>query len=247
MHGSSVLSIILAVKDAEPKMLKRCVAAIAGLRHSLRISLTVVSSGELPDVFSLFAGDLGSLELISMEPKGVYSAFNRGLDAELSSYVLFVGVDDIVLPGLDDVLESMLSSTAAPDMIACRSLMQDSGLSCPSKVRGALILRNWCQQGLLYRSNLFAERRFETKYIVQADHKFNIEVVARRGAVIDYRTDTICYFSKGGTTFRQTDLEFRRDLPGIAKDCYGRGFWILALARRALANLIKGDPAKGER
>ena len=247
MHDSLALSIILAVKDAQPKMLKRCIAAIGALRHSSCISLTVVSSGTLPDVFSVFSGDLGSVEVIHMEPKGAYSAYNRGLDAVLGRYVLFLGVDDIVLPGLDDVLGSMISLTAAPDMIACRAFMQDRGLSCPSMVRGSLVFRNWCQQGLLYNSNVFAGRRFDTKYVVQADHKLNIEVVAKKGAVIDYRSDTICYFAKGGLTNQQPDLEFRRDMPNIVKDSYGWTFWLLALARRALANVIKGDPAKGKR
>ena len=247
MLNGSILSIILAAKDVEPKLLKRCVGAMAGLRHSSCISLTVVSSGTLPDVFSLFSDDLRSLKVIHMEPKGIYSAYNRGLDAELGSYVLFMGADDIVLPGLDDVLESMCSATEEPDMIACPVFMQDRGLSSPSRVRGSLVLRNWCQQGLLYRASLFAERRFDPKYVVQADHKFNIEVAAKKGTVIDYRSDTICYFSQGGNMYQRTDLEFRRDMPTIVKDSYGWTFWILALARRSLANLIKGDPAKGER
>jgi glycosyltransferase involved in cell wall biosynthesis len=248
MQDSSILSIILAVKDAEPKMLKRCFGAIAGLRHSSCISLTVVSSGSLPEVFSVFSGDLGNIEVINMEPKGIYSAYNRGLDAELGRYVLFLGVDDIILPGLDDVLETMISSTEAPDIIACRAFVQDRRLSGrPSRLRGSLVFRSWCQQGLLYRATLFAERRFDIKYVVQADHKFNIEVVGKKGSVVDYRLDTICYFSKGGITNQQTDLEFRRDMPAIVKASYGRLFWILALARRWLANVIKGDPAKGER
>jgi glycosyltransferase involved in cell wall biosynthesis len=247
MQDSSILSIILAVKDAEPKMLKRSLGAIAALRHSSSISLTVVSSGTLPDVLSVFSGDLGSLKVIHMESKGAYSAYNRGLDTELGRYVLFLGVDDIVLPGLDDVLGIMVSSIPAPDIIACRAFMQDRGLSCPSRVRGSLVFRNWCQQGLLYRTTLFADRRFDPKYVVQADHKFNIEVVARKGAVIAYRRDTICYFAKGGLTNQQPDLQFRRDMPNIVKDAYGRTFWLLALARRALANVIKGDPAKGKR
>ena len=184
-----------------------------------------------------------AVRIIDTPPNGVYSAYNRGLDEKLGEYVLFLGVDDLVLPGLDRVMEYVLSIDDKPDFIPCFSIMQDVGLSGPSKIRGALIFRNWCHQGLLYGSKLFCNKRYDVKYKVQADHKFNLELMADKNHKVIYRDDVITHFASGGLTSTYPDLLFRADMPTIVRNSYGVFFWLIALAKRKLADLIKGAPA----
>jgi len=244
MSEKTVLTVILAVKDAEEKQLTGCMWSVASLRNSRSIDLVIVSSGRFPgladDCKSLFR----SVKVVESAPLGVYSAYNRGLDERLGEYVLFLGVDDVVLPGLDRVIDMIMSLEDKPDFIPCYSLMQDVGLSGPSKIRGALMFRNWCHQGLLYGSKLFAGKRFDVKYKVQADHKFNLELMADKKLKVLYRNDVITHFASGGLTSTFPDLLFRADMPSIVRNSYGNFYWLIALAKRKLSDLVKGDPTK---
>lgn len=194
----------------------------------------IVSSGELPELMKEHTASLNNIAIIDAKPLGVYSAFNRGLDENPEGYVLFLGVDDIVLPGLDRVIEFILSSDERPELIAACSLRQGIGLSIPGKVRGSLIVRNWCQQGLLYHSKLFEDKRFDVTYIVRADHKFNLELVANRKNRVVYRSDVITHFSSGGFSSQVADLKFIADMPSIVRHSYGPFFWLFALIVREL-------------
>lgn len=241
-HTYPILTVILAVKDSVEAQLNSCVWAIASLRNSAFIELLIVSSGAVarPDerCRKIFYG----VKVVDAEPLGVYSAYNRGLEEKLGEYVLFMGVDDLVLPGLDRVIDSLLDADYRPDLVACYAYMQDVGLSGPSKIRGSLIFRNWCHQGLLYNSRLFTKRRFDIKYRVQADHKLNLELIADRSLRVAYRKDLIAHFASGGLTSKFPDLLFRADMPGIVLNSYGFFYWIIALAKRKLADWIKGPP-----
>ena len=239
---SPLFTIILAVKDVNQNQFNACVCSVAALRHAGYIKLIVVFAGKPPQLLDGVKSLFHSVMLIESEPLGVYSAYNRGLDEQLGEYVLFLGVDDLVLPGLDNVLTLILSSEGRSDIILCYSLMQDVGLSGPSKMRGALIFRNWCHQGLIYSSKLFHTKRFDIKYKVQADHKFNLELMADRNLKVCYRKDVITHFASGGLTSTVKDLQFRSDMPDIVRESYGIFYWLLALAKRKLADLIKGVP-----
>lgn len=242
MLKKPILTIILAVKDTNAKQLNGCVWSIASLRNSSQIDLVVVSSGTFPGMDNGCVSLFYSVKIVDSEPLGVYSAYNRGLDEQLGEYVLFLGVDDLVLPGLDRVIEVVLSMEDRPDFIPCYSLMQDIGLSGPSKIKGALMFRNWCHQGLIYGAKLFENKRFDIKYKVQADHKFNLELMANTNLKITYRNDVITHFASGGLTSSYPDLLFRADMPTIVRESYGIFYWLIALTKRKLADLIKGAP-----
>jgi len=236
------LTVILAVKDPDQAQLNACVWSIASLRNSRNIDLLMVYSGSAPVLDNSCRVRFHEVRLVESEPLGVYCAYNRGLDERLSLYVLFMGADDLALPGLDVVLDSVRSEENSPDVIACYSYMQNVGLSGPSRVKGALIFRNWCHQGLLYGSRLFTKKRFDVRYKVQADHKFNLELFADRNLKVDYRSDVITHFASGGLTSKVPDLRFRADMPDIVRAAYGNFYWLIALGKRALADIIKGSP-----
>jgi glycosyltransferase involved in cell wall biosynthesis len=239
--ANAILTIILAVKDANEEQFNACLGSIVSRRNSHRFDLVIVSSGFLPAIDDSIRERLHNIVVIKQEPQGVYNAYNRGLDETLADYVLFLGVDDLILPGLDNVIES-ISFEDKPSLVAACSLMQGIGISKPSKMRWARIFRNWCQQGLLYRSDIFSGKKFDTKYKMQADHKFNMELVSNPNTMISYRNDIITRFSTEGLSQRVHDWKFRADMPSIARSCYGDMFWIIALIKRKLADIIKGWP-----
>jgi hypothetical protein len=235
----SVLTIILAIKDVDERQLYRCISSILSLKYSEYIDLLIISSGVLPNLNNTPVHYLNDFTVISTEARGVYSAYNRGIDEKPNGYVLFLGVDDVVLPGLDRVIEFILSLEVQPELIAACSLMQDIGLSQPNKFKSYLIFANWCQQGLLYHSKLFEDKRFDTEYVVRADHKFNIELIGDKKNRVVYLSDVITHFSSGGFSSRVEDSKFKADMPAIIKQSYGNFYWLIALAASKLSKFVK--------
>jgi glycosyltransferase involved in cell wall biosynthesis len=234
------LTVILAAKDPDAAQFEGCVASIAALRNSPRFDLVIVSSGRIPTISESLRSRLHRVHIVVQEPRGVYQAYNRGLDDVRTPYVMVMGCDDMLLPGLDRVIDS-IDGERKPHMFAACVLAQDYGIARPTRFRWGLIFRVWCQQGLLYRSDVFAARRFDCRYPVQADHKFNMELVSDPKTVVEYRDDVISHFASGGLSSTQRD-SFRDDMPGIVRTCYGPFFWVVALAKRALADLLKAQP-----
>jgi glycosyltransferase involved in cell wall biosynthesis len=237
-HDLPFLTIILAVKEPDAAQFDSCIASIAALRNSFRFDLVIVVSGKLPEISDTIKGRLHTVRVVDQEPRGVYPAYNRGLEEIRSTYVMVMGCDDLLLPGLDKVLDS-IPTGQLPHIVAARVLMQDIGVVGPSRVRWGLIFRNWCQQGLLYRTDIFSSRRFDCKYPIQADHKLNMEVVSNPAMVIQYRNDIICHFSSSGLSQKAYDWVFREDMPNIVRTYYGPFFWIVALTKRKLADIFK--------
>jgi len=75
---------------------------------------------------------------------------------------------------------------------------------------------------------------------MQADHKFNMELVSSPQTQILYMSDVIAHFSSNGISQTSFDWVFREDFPDIVRSCYGSIFWLIALLKRKLANYIKG-------
>lgn len=233
------LTVILAAKDPDAAQFDACIASIAALRNSPRFDLVIVVSGRLPAISDSFKARLHSIHIVEQEPCGVYHAYNRGLDDVRTPYVMVMGCDDLLLPGLDEVIDS-IAGKQRPHIVAACALAQGFGIARPSRFRWGLIFRVWCQQGLLYRSDIFATKRFDCHYPVQADHKFNMELVSDPRTVVEYRDDVICHFSSGGFSQMHRD-SFREDMPSIVRKYYGLFFWIVALTKRSLADLFKGQ------
>ncbi len=243
---SAVLTVILAAKDPPPAQFDACIASIAALRNAPLIDLLVVSGGEAPVICERFAARLHSARMIQQEPRGVYAAYNRGLDEAHTPYVMVMGCDDLLLPGFDNVL-STIPVERRPDMIAAQTLMQDRGISRPSRRRWGLIFRNWCQQGILYNASVFASRRFDCKYRMQADHQLNMELVSNPASVIEYRDDVVCHFSSSGISQTVNDWKFREDAPRLIRTYYGPVWGGIALAKRWMADVVKQRPRQRQR
>jgi glycosyltransferase involved in cell wall biosynthesis len=238
--NSPLLTVVLAVKAPTAAQLDGCIAAIAALRNSPRVDLVIVANGCPPAISESCVARLHRLHIVEEHaPRGVYHAYNRGLDQVETPYVMVMGSDDLLLPGLDNVIDS-IARGERPHLLASAVLMQDIGVVRPSRWRCGLIFRNWCQQGLLYRSDTLLTRRFDCKYPVQADHKLNMELVSAYGTVIEYRDDVVCHFASGGLSQKVQDFAFRRDMPGMVRAYYGPFFWIVALVKRKLADVLKG-------
>jgi hypothetical protein len=120
----------------------------------------------------------------------------------------------------------------------------DYKLLKPSKTKFGMVIRNWCQQGVLYRKQIFDQYHFDELYKIQVDHKFNMEMMSSDNFSIYYSDLIVAYFSCGGISQSQPDLEFWRDMPSIVATNFGWPYGLVCYIRRILGLMFFGHPQK---
>lgn len=237
-----ILTVVIAAKDAPPALLRCCLASFARLAHAREIEIVIVNSGAFPGECQPPNGTFKSIRIVDMEPKGIYAAFNRGIQEAAGRYLLFFGVDDIALPGMDAVIAHLQSANAGYDLYAAAAYMQGYGISAPGRTRAGILFRNWCQQSLFYSRAYLTTHPFDVNYRIQADHKANIEILSDPNLAVRQSQELVAYFSTGGTSQVSFDTAFRRDLPRIAGETFGPVYRVAVHLKQRLANMVKGRP-----
>lgn len=241
---STILTVVVAVRNPDPLRLNRCIAGFAALRHAPRIELLLVTCGERIDVCPRAAAALGQLKIIADEPKGVYAAYNLGCLAAASEFVAFFGLDDFPLPGLDVIIGEAACDEAKTALFAGPCVSGRRVLR-PIRPLVTITYRNWCHQGMVYRRTAMNHPPYSSRYPVLADHHANIRLLAAYGDSVRIVEEPVAYFSEGGLSSTCHDLEFRIQQRGIARASFGwagvavvdAGFAVFAV-RRAMKRIV---------
>jgi glycosyltransferase involved in cell wall biosynthesis len=240
--NDTVLTVILAAKDPDPQQMARCLASFAALACAPRLQVLLVQSGQTTSPSTALPSAFASFTTVDTPPRGVYAAYNAGIEHARGRYTLFFGVDDIALPAMDAAFAALEREHF--DLYAAACYMQGKGVRTPSADRRSLIRANWCQQGLFYATEHLAKRRFDTRYPIQADHKLNIDLVADPSTRLGIQDEPVAYFSLGGVSSQRHDLNFVRDFPAIVGAAYGRPTGLYWAWRQRLSILLLGPLEK---
>jgi glycosyltransferase involved in cell wall biosynthesis len=237
-----LVTLVVASKDPPREALIRCLSSFNALNNIQRIQLVLVESGVKPnlspDITNLFA----DVRRLLVPAEGVYAAYNSGIGIAEGKYLLFFGVDDIALPGMDIVLEKLDGATKPYCLFAASCYMQGRGIVSPSSLRHSLIFANWCHQGIFYSRHYLHNHRYDLRYRVHADHKANIEIVSNCQLRSGTSRDLIAYFSAGGVSSLTVDLAFRNDFPSIVNTAFGWHWGWLVRVKQMLIDLFLGPP-----
>lgn len=237
-----LISVVIAAKDPPVALLELCVASFSSLANASRIQLVIVQSGSLPELQKDALARFGGVKVIEVSPEGVYSAYNAGVKAADGTYVLFFGIDDIALPGMDLVIDQLNAATGQCHLFAAACYMQSVGVAEPSRRRTSLVFRNWCHQGIFYLRSYMLDHPYQTEYSVQADHKMNIDIVSNRRLQFAVSKELVAYFSAGGVSSLRPDLRFRNDFPALIGRAYGRPYGLLVKIKQLVIDALLGDP-----
>ena len=238
-----LITVVLAAKDPEPKLLDLCLASFAALSNAKKIQLIVVRSGVCDVTKWEILNSFGAMLVIDCLPEGVYAAYNKGILSAKGTYVLFFGVDDIALPDMDIAINYLDSYAGEIHLYASACYMQKKGILKPSSFRLSLIFQNWCHQGIFYLRDYLLNNPYETQYKIQADHKLNIDIVSNKMLNFQVSKNLIAYFSAGGASSLNPDYQFRSNFPEIVRIAYGVPYGILVKIKQILVDLIFGSPS----
>ena len=237
-----VLSIVVAAKDPPRELLSLCLASFGALRHGPALDVVVVGSGVLPALPDDLTSRFARYTVIDVPPAGIYAAYNAGTQAAIGVHVLFFGIDDLALPGMDVAIDALTEQPGHYHLYAAACYMQSVGIASPSRWRASLAIRNWCHQGIFYLRSYLVDHHYQTEYRAQADHKMNIDIVSNRSLRFGVCSELVAYFSAGGVSSMRPDLPFRRDFPAIVSRAYGRPLGALVKLKQLLIDAVLGDP-----
>lgn len=234
-----ILTIIIPVKKIEEVRFLLLIRSILFLRKHHEVQTVVVYSDLSPERLLIKNSIKNeSIEYFFAEPKGIYNAFNYGILKAKGKWIMFFGGDDLILPSMNDLLNQIEKQQSNEAAIVCNVVFGDKQIFQPFRSKYGLIFKNWCQQGVLYNSKIFIDLLFDEKYPIQADHKFNILIAARWENQIKYIPKVISYFNISGISQTVNDLEFRKDLPSIISNNFGKFWGTVTLLKRWLANQL---------
>jgi len=238
------LSVVVAVKEWCESDIQRLVCSLSSQPLASKIQLVVVYSNKSPEsAIADLDVSIGSVKYLQNFPRGVYAAFTAGVGISDGDYILFSGGDDFFMPGLNKVLSTISEGKGAqPDVIVSPVCFGDERLLLPVKTRLGIVLKNWCQQGVLYRKDIFDKYHFDDRYPIQADHKFNIELLGSSELTIHYSNYISAYFSCGGMSQTKPDLCFWRDMPSIVSTNFGWAYAVICRIRKIVGYILYGSP-----
>jgi len=159
------------------------------------------------------------IRLLNDVGKGVYAAYMQGIRSARGEYVWLLGDDDYPLDGLASLHELLALHTF--DLIIAPVIFSSGRLYRPARTRFFLLLRNWCQQGVIYRRVIFDRRRFYRRLRIQADHFMNLLLRADHSVTRVFVGAPLCVFGMGGISSRIKDEHFWRLRPRLARRTLG--------------------------
>lgn len=230
-----IITFIVPVKEWNPDKLRLLFASLANIQISNQIELIVIYSAETPEEhFEILKNSSINILLIYIAPSGIYNAYNLGVSKANGKWVMFLGGDDFVFPSINHILKK-LDSFDLYDAIVCRVVFGTKGILKPLKFKQGLVFRNWCHQGVIYKKSLFDIFKYDERYRIQADHKFNIEIC--KNHKIKFSDLIISYFNTEGLSQTNTDWQFYNDMPIIIKKSFGNLWSLTSSIRRTLGKV----------
>jgi glycosyltransferase involved in cell wall biosynthesis len=204
---------------------------VRNLLAGLALEVIVVTPGAAP------APPDDRLRYVSDAGRGVYGAYDAGLQAARGEYVWFIGDDDYPLDAARDI--SAILAEGKVDLLVAPVVFSSGTLYRPQRSLLLLHFLNWCQQGVIYRRRELKRRRFFRRLPVQADQYINILMRSDRSLQIRFLTRPICLFGIDGVSGRTRDSAYRSLRMALAHRTLGCGAFLVFRLLLLLEPLIK--------
>lgn len=172
------------------------------------------------EVMAGFTAKYPSIRFVSEPDKGVYDAINKGVQLARGEWLYVLGCDDrLAHPSALSALAPLLRSDA--ELVHAKVLRKSTGqLEGRSSVGIDIVLRNICQQAILYRRSLFQRLGlFNLKYPICSDWEFNIRCFGLP-CKSEHADSVLCHYDGGGMSSRVTDEVFYAERLDIALRAY---------------------------
>lgn len=147
---------------------------------------------------------------VSEPDKGVYDAFNKGIDLSRGDWIYFLGSDDTLF-------DSQVLSRFFPAPHASKMLYGNVAWSSGNKIydgrfsKNKLAYKNICQQAIFYHRQLFEKHgKFDPEYRLNADWVFNMKCFSDKTTKPVFLNHIVCNYAITGLSTLNIDTLFHQ-------------------------------------
>lgn len=168
---------------------------------------------------------------ISEPDHGVYDAMNKGIKLSNGDYILFLGCDDYLFDVFHEIVNSFQEKTVSyyGDVILSKNKNAYGGRFYSLK----LFIKNIPHQAIFYSRHVFADFKFDCKYITVADYALNLKIFSNKKHGMKYIPKTIAFYNnEHGISSTLIDHAFSLDKPEIINNYYSIFHYIIYMSLR---------------
>ena len=176
----------------------------------------------------------------SLPDGGIYDAMNRAAGRATGDFLLFLGVDDRLRIRLDEARGRLKEFRTIYYGDVWRTQSRDRYAGAFGGAR--LARTNICQQAVFYPRAAFDGRRFDERYVQQADWVFNMDCFADPSLKFVHLDLLVADYAQGGASSLRMDEAFQRDYRRLLKKYFSfRQRWKPSLLS-ALSDIYRALP-----
>ncbi|RAJ06558.1 glycosyltransferase involved in cell wall biosynthesis [Chitinophaga skermanii] len=225
-NATPIVSIIIATYNAE-KDVQDCLQSIVQ-QHFQQFEVLLMDAGSkdrTADIAAAFNDP--RIKFHQAADKGIYDAFNKGVNEANGKWIYFLGADDRLLPGFSDLAKQLKD----PRTIYYGDSVPYYGDATPgmellggefSSYRLAKHCMN--HQTIFYPATVFQLYKYQLKYKIYADYALNIQAWGDRRFRQQYIPVLIARYNMMGFSSSHNDPVFRRDKLMLIKQ--SMGWWM---------------------
>jgi glycosyltransferase involved in cell wall biosynthesis len=172
------ISIIISVLNAE-KTLKYCIDSCLRLNY-LNKEIIIVDGGSIDKTIQVLKNYKKKIKYITKKDKGIYQAWNRGLNICTGEWVCFIGADDYWKNknALTNLINSCLDNNCnfASAKVSLINKKKKKLYSLGKRWNYRALYKNIqiAQPGSLHHRSLLKKKSFDENFKISGDHDFYI-------------------------------------------------------------------------
>ncbi len=214
----------------------------------------VLDGGSTDGTLEVLQQYQGQVTFISEKDRGVYDAYNKGIDFASGKYLYFLGAGDCLRKGILEQLEEMMPDKPATIVYGITYFAKSEIYYLCEFSKSGLRTGNVCHQSVFYERTIFdLVGKYDLKYPLLADWALNLKCLSTEGVQQKYVPQVIADFEEGGISERLYDHTFRSEFPQLVKKHLGLGQFCLykidvarAYLKSYKSNTLMQAPANAE-
>jgi glycosyltransferase involved in cell wall biosynthesis len=218
---NQLISIILVTFNADA-YLQRCLDSIYAQSYP-RIEIIVMDGASTDNTLSILQQNAGRLAFWKSEKdNGIYDAMNKALDHVQGEWVYFIGADDVLTPDFSMLARELKD----PHLIYYGNVIKSGKkyLGELSPYRQAKTGIN--HQAIIYPVLFFDKRRYDTRYVISADHVLNMGCNSMKDYRFTFRDYDIAVFNDTGISSLQKDIVFEKEKSRLILQYFGLSIYL---------------------
>lgn len=221
METNQLISIILVTYNAD-KYLQRCLDSIYAQNYPY-IEIIVMDGASTDNTVQILGQNSARLAFWKSEKdNGIYDAMNKALGHVEGAWVYFVGADDVLTPAFSSLAEELKDP---------HSIYYGSVVKSGKKYLGELSAYRQAKTGInhqaiIYPASFFDERRYDTRYVISADHVLNMGCNRMQDYRFTFKDYDIAIFNDTGISSLQKDMVFEKEKSRLILQYFGLSVYL---------------------